>query len=332
MTILVTGGAGFIGSNFIRDWLALEDEPVVNLDLLTYAGSLTNLAELQADSRHIFVHGDICDQTLVSELMLRHAPRAIAHFAGESHVDRSILEPGNFIRTNVFGTYTLLEAARQYFNTQVTRSRARFRFLHLGTDEVYGSLESDAAPFNESHAYRPNSPYSASKAASNHLARSWHRTYSLPVVIANCCNTYGPRQHPEKLIPLMITQALAGQPLPIYGDGNQVRDWLYVSDQCSALRTVLEAGLAGESYNIGGRTERTNIDLARSICVVLDELQPANAPHERLITHVTDRLGHDRRYAVDASKIEQLGWRPNQPFDDGLRSTIRWYIDRTAKK
>jgi dTDP-glucose 4,6-dehydratase len=332
MTILVTGGAGFIGSNFILDWLAQSREPIVNLDLLTYAGNLANLDELRADPRHIFVRGDIRDEALVDSVLQEHAPRAIAHFAAETHVDRSIQRPDNFIQTNVSGTFVLLEAARRHHAKMTPEPGSRFRFLHVSTDEVFGSLEPHAPPFTELHRYAPNSPYSASKAASNHLVRAWHRTYDLPVLTANCCNSYGPRQFPEKLIPLVIRNALAAETLPIYGDGQQVRDWLHVSDQCAALRTVLEKGQPGENYNIGGRNERTNVSLVQSICDLLDEFHPAGAPHARLIAYVADRPGHDRRYAVDASKVQQLGWIPKQPFDAGLRQTVRWYVDRSTGK
>ncbi|MFP5397314.1 MAG: dTDP-glucose 4,6-dehydratase [Gammaproteobacteria bacterium] len=327
--ILVTGGAGFIGSNFVLDWLAQCDEPVLNLDALTYAGNLRNLASLQGDGRHVFVHGDIGDRALVERLLAEHRPRAIVHFAAESHVDRSIHGPAAFMKTNVEGTFALLEAARGHWGTLDGDARSSFRFLHVSTDEVYGSLGPRDAAFTEEHAYRPNSPYSASKAASDHLVRAWHHTYGLPVVTTNCSNNYGPYQFPEKLIPLMIVNALAGQPLPVYGDGMQVRDWLYVGDHCSGIRAVLERGRIGETYNIGGWNEKPNRDIVATICALLDELRPDPAgPHARLVTHVSDRPGHDRRYAIDARKIErELGWRPAETFDSGIRKTLRWYLD-----
>ncbi|HMM87116.1 dTDP-glucose 4,6-dehydratase [Azohydromonas sp.] len=327
--ILVTGGAGFIGSNFVLDWLAQCDEPVLNLDALTYAGNLRNLASLQGDGRHVFVHGDIGDRALVERLLAEHRPRAIVHFAAESHVDRSIHGPAAFVKTNVEGTFALLEAARGHWGTLDGDARSSFRFLHVSTDEVYGSLGPRDAAFTEEHAYRPNSPYSASKAASDHLVRAWHHTYGLPVVTTNCSNNYGPYQFPEKLIPLMIVNALAGQPLPVYGDGMQVRDWLYVGDHCSGIRAVLERGRIGETYNIGGWNEKPNRDIVATICALLDELRPDPAgPHARLVTHVSDRPGHDRRYAIDARKIErELGWRPAETFDSGIRKTLRWYLD-----
>ncbi|HEX5686741.1 MAG TPA: dTDP-glucose 4,6-dehydratase [Ideonella sp.] len=330
--ILVTGGAGFIGSNFVLDWLengATGDEPVVNLDALTYAGNLRNLAALQDDPRHIFVRGDICDRALVDQLLAQHRPRAIVHFAAESHVDRSIHGPGEFMRTNVQGTFTLLESARAHWTALPEAERAAFRFHHVSTDEVYGSLKSGAPAFTETHPYEPNSPYSASKAASDHLVRAWHHTYGLPVVTTNCSNNYGPFHFPEKLIPLMIVNALAGKPLPVYGDGQQIRDWLYVKDHCSGIRAVLQGGRLGETYNIGGWNEQANIDIVKTICALLDELRPDPAgPYARLITHVTDRPGHDRRYAIDARKIErELGWRPAETFDSGIRKTVQWYLD-----
>lgn len=329
MTILVTGGAGFIGSNFVLDWLAGSDEPVVNLDALTYAGNRANLASLDGDARHIFVHGDICDRDLVDRLLAQHRPRAIVHFAAESHVDRSIHGPGEFMRTNVTGTFTLLEAARGYWGALEGEERAAFRFHHVSTDEVYGSLEPNDPPFAETKAYEPNSPYSASKAASDHLVRAWHHTYGLPVVTTNCSNNYGPYHFPEKLIPLIIVNALAGKPLPVYGDGQQVRDWLYVKDHCAAIREVLARGRLGETYNIGGWNEKPNIDIVRTVCALLDEMKPdAAGPYERLITYVKDRPGHDRRYAIDARKIErELGWKPAETFDTGIRKTVRWYLD-----
>jgi len=329
MTILVTGGAGFIGSNFVLDWLAGSDEPVVNLDALTYAGNRANLASLDGDARHVFVHGDICDRELIDRLLAQHHPRAIVHFAAESHVDRSIHGPGEFMRTNVTGTFTLLEAARGYWGALEGDDKAAFRFHHVSTDEVYGSLKPTDPPFAETNAYEPNSPYSASKAASDHLVRAWHHTYGLPVVTTNCSNNYGPYHFPEKLIPLIIVNALAGKPLPVYGDGQQVRDWLYVKDHCAAIREVLARGRLGETYNIGGWNEKPNIDIVRTVCALLDEMRPdASGPYERLITYVKDRPGHDRRYAIDARKIErELGWRPAETFDTGIRKTVRWYLD-----
>ena len=329
MTILVTGGAGFIGSNFVLDWLAQSDERVVNLDALTYAGNLANLAGLQGDERHVFVHGDICDRALVDSLLAAHRPRAIVHFAAESHVDRSIHGPGAFLRTNVEGTFTLLEAARAHWGALQGDEKAAFRFHHVSTDEVYGSLGPGDAAFTEQHRYEPNSPYSASKAASDHLVRAWHHTYGLPVVTTNCSNNYGPFHFPEKLIPLMIVNALAGKPLPVYGDGLQVRDWLYVGDHCSGIRAVLAGGRLGETYNIGGWNEKPNIEIVHTVCALLDELRPDPAgSYRRLITHVKDRPGHDRRYAIDARKIErELGWRPAETFDTGIRRTVRWYLD-----
>ena len=327
--ILVTGGAGFIGANFVLDWLANSDEPILNFDLLTYAGNLETLASLRGDTRHVFVQGDICDRALVDRLLLEHRPRAIVHFAAESHVDRSIQGPGDFVRTNVDGTFTLLEAARGYRATLDAAAQAAFRFLHISTDEVYGSLSPSDPAFAETKAYEPNSPYSASKAASDHLVRAWHHTYGLPVLTTNCSNNYGPCQFPEKLIPLMIVNALAGKPLPIYGDGQNVRDWLYVSDHCSAIREVLARGTPGEVYNVGGWTEKTNLEIVHTICALLDELRPATeGSYTRLITYVTDRPGHDRRYAIDARKIErELGWRPAETFDTGIRKTVQWYLD-----
>lgn len=329
MSILVTGGAGFIGSNFVLDWLAHCDEPVINLDKLTYAGNRENLASLSGDSHHIFVQGDICDRPLIDQLLHQHQPRALVHFAAESHVDRSIHGPGDFMRTNIDGTFTLLEAARAYWNALDEGERLRFRFHHVSTDEVYGSLTADEAPFTETSLYQPNSPYSASKAASDHLVRAWHHTYGLPVTTSNCSNNYGPYHFPEKLIPLMITNALAGKSLPIYGDGLQVRDWLYVTDHCAAIRCILAQGRVGEVYNIGGWNEMANIDIVGQVIALLDELRPDPAgSYSRLITHVTDRPGHDRRYAIDARKIEQeLGWRPTETFATGIRKTVRWYLD-----
>ena len=328
MTILVTGGAGFIGSNFVLGWLAQSDERVVNLDALTYAGNRRNLASLDGDARHVFVHGDIGDRALVDSLLARHRPRALLHFAAESHVDRSIHGPEEFIRTNVHGTFTLLDAARAYWGGLAGDAKAAFRFHHVSTDEVYGSLSADAPAFTETHPYEPNSPYSASKAASDHLVRAWHHTYGLPVLTTNCSNNYGPYHFPEKLIPLMIVNALADRPLPIYGDGMQVRDWLYVGDHCSAIRAVLAHGRVGEVYNIGGWNEQFNRDIVHRICALLDELRPdPQGPYARLITHVKDRPGHDRRYAIDARKIEhELGWRPAETFDTGIRKTVQWYL------
>ncbi|WP_377160934.1 dTDP-glucose 4,6-dehydratase [Roseateles sp. UC29_93] len=328
MTILVTGGAGFIGSNFVLDWFKTSDEPVVNLDTLTYAGNLENLASLKDDARHVFVQGDICDRALVDQLLATHQPRAIVHFAAESHVDRSIHGPGAFMRTNVEGTFTLLEAARAFWSALEGDAKAAFRFHHVSTDEVYGSLKAEDPPFAETNPYEPNSPYSASKAASDHLVRAWHHTYGLPVVTTNCSNNYGPYHFPEKLIPLMIVNALAGKPLPVYGDGQQIRDWLYVTDHCSGIRAVLAGGTLGETYNIGGWNEQANIDIVKTVCALLDELRPDLAgPYARLITYVKDRPGHDRRYAIDARKIERdLGWRPAETFETGIRKTVQWYL------
>ena len=329
MTLLVTGGAGFIGANFVLDWLAGSDEPVVNLDALTYAGNLANLAPLQGDARHIFVHGDIGNRALVDQLLATHRPRAVLHFAAESHVDRSIHGPGDFIRTNVQGSFTLLESVRAHWSALAALPKAAFRFHHVSTDEVYGSLAPDEPAFTEDHPYQPNSPYSASKAASDHLVRAWHHTYGLPVLTSNCSNNYGPLHFPEKLIPLMIVNALAGKPLPIYGDGMQVRDWLYVGDHCSAIRAVLAGGRVGHTYNVGGWNEMPNRDIVHAVCGLLDELRPSAAgPYSRLISHVTDRPGHDRSYAIDARKIErELGWRPAETFASGIRKTVQWYLD-----
>lgn len=330
MTILVTGGAGFIGANFVLDWLAQNDEPVINLDKLTYAGNPRSLLALEGDKRHKLVVGDICDALLVGDLLKRHRPRAIINLAAESHVDRSIHGPEAFIQTNIVGTFRLLESVRAYWNEMDSAARASFRFLHVSTDEVYGSLPTDGAAFTETHRYEPNSPYSASKAASDHLVRAYHHTYGLPLVTTNCSNNYGPLQFPEKLIPLVIANALAGKPLPIYGDGQQVRDWLYVKDHCSGLRRVLEAGRVGETYNIGGWNERPNLAVVTEICALLDALRPRTdgIPYKQLITFVQDRPGHDRRYAIDALKIsKELGWRPAETFDTGLRKTVQWYLD-----
>jgi dTDP-glucose 4,6-dehydratase len=327
MTVLVTGGAGFIGANFVRDWLAQCDEPVVNLDKLTYAGNLENFADLERDERHIFVRGDIGDRPLVDRLLARHRPRAIINFAAESHVDRSIHGPADFIQTNVMGTFHLLEAARHYWPGLSTPSA--FRFLHVSTDEVYGSLGPDDPPFTESSPYAPNSPYSASKAASDHLVRAYYHTYGLPVLTTNCSNNYGPYQFPEKLIPLTIHNALKGEALPIYGDGQHRRDWLFVADHCRAVRRVLEAGQPGEVYNIGGETEKANLDIVHTLCRLLDAMHPDPAgSYQRLISHVKDRLGHDRRYSIDTTKIHrELDWRPSESFETGIAKTVRWYLD-----
>lgn len=326
--ILVTGGAGFIGANFVLHWLAETGEPVVNLDKLTYAGNLENLAAIKNDPRHLFVRGDIGDGRRVAELLGRHRPRAIVHFAAESHVDRSIHGPEDFIHTNVVGTFRLLEEARAYWQALPEPERLGFRFLHVSTDEVYGSLEPEAPPFSETTPYAPNSPYSASKAASDHLVRAYHRTYGLPTLTTNCSNNYGPFQFPEKLIPLMVLNALQGKPLPVYGDGQNVRDWLYVADHCRALCAVLERGRVGETYTIGGAAEKTNLEVVKTICAILDELRPGAAPHARLIAFVKDRPGHDRRYAMDAGKIRsELGWAPRESFESGLRKTVRWYLE-----
>ncbi len=330
MTILVTGAAGFIGSNFVLDWLKTSSETVINLDKLTYAGNRHNLATIQDDPRHTLVQGDIGDQSLVPQLLATHRPRAILNFAAESHVDRSIHGPGEFIQTNIVGTFHLLEAARDYWMQLEDAEKANFRFLHVSTDEVYGTLTASDAPFAEQNRYEPNSPYSASKAASDHLVRAWHHTYGLPVLTTNCSNNYGPYHFPEKLIPLTITNALAGKPLPIYGDGLQVRDWLYVGDHCSGIRRVLEAGTIGETYNIGGWNEQTNISIVQKICALLDERRPRadGTSYATQITHVKDRPGHDRRYAIDARKIEQqLGWRPAETFETGIRKTVDWYLE-----
>ena len=329
MTILITGAAGFIGANFVLDWLALSQESVVNLDKLTYAGNLETLASVQGDDRHIFVQGDIGDNALVSRLLAQHRPRAVINFAAESHVDRSIHSPDDFIQTNIVGTFRLLEAVRAYWGNLPADDKAAFRLLHVSTDEVYGSLGAGDAAFTEQHRYEPNSPYSASKAASDHLVRAYHHTYGLPVLTTNCSNNYGPYHFPEKLIPLMIVNALAGKPLPVYGDGMQIRDWLYVKDHCSAIRRVLEAGKLGEVYNIGGWNEKPNIDIVNTVCALLDELRPRadGASYNTQISYVKDRPGHDRRYAIDASKIERdLGWKPAETFDTGIRKTVQWYL------
>ncbi len=351
MTLLVTGGAGFIGGNFVLDWIAGSDEPVVNRDKLTYAGNLETLASVAADPRHVFVQGDIGDRALVDKLLAEHRPRAVIHFAAESHVDRSIHGPGDFIQTNIVGTFNLLESVRGYWSalpnvgavsdrdktvpggpsrSETAPTQEGFRFLHVSTDEVYGSLAKDDPAFAETNRYEPNSPYSASKAASDHLVRAWHHTYGLPVLTTNCSNNYGPYHFPEKLIPLMIVNALAGKPLPVYGDGMQIRDWLYVKDHCSAIRRVLEAGRLGETYNVGGWNEKPNIEIVKTVCALLDELRPKadGSSYATQITFVTDRPGHDRRYAIDARKLEaELGWKPAETFETGIRKTVQWYLD-----
>lgn len=330
MTILVTGGAGFIGANFVLDWLAQSDERVINLDKLTYAGNLENLNSLDGDARHLFVHGDIGDSALIERLLAEHQPRAIVNFAAESHVDRSIHGPEDFIETNIVGTFRLLEAVRAHWKSLASDAQQTFRFLHVSTDEVYGSLGKDEPAFNERHQYEPNSPYSASKAASDHLVRAYHHTYGLPVLTTNCSNNYGPYHFPEKLIPLMIVNALAGKDLPVYGDGQQIRDWLYVKDHCSAIRRVLEAGTVGEVYNVGGWNEKPNLDIVHTVCALLDELRPRadGQPYQQQIAYVTDRPGHDRRYAIDATKLaDELGWKPAETFETGIRKTVQWYLD-----
>jgi dTDP-glucose 4,6-dehydratase len=329
-TIIVTGGAGFIGSNFVLHWLAQESSPLVNLDCLTYAGNLGNLASISGHGRYEFIHGDINDRGLVARLLRQHQPAALVHFAAESHVDRSILGPEEFVRTNIHGTFSLLEEARRYYSDLAPSDKQRFRFLHVSTDEVYGSLRDDDPAFCETTAYAPNSPYAASKAASDHLVRAYFHTYNLPTLTTNCSNNYGPFQFPEKLIPLMIHNALQGKALPVYGDGKNIRDWLYVEDHCSALRCVLHNGRCGETYNIGGRSERYNIDVVHTICAVLDELRPnsPHKPHALLVNFVPDRPGHDRRYAIDSSRIErELGWKPQMTFESGIRDTVAWYLD-----
>ena len=352
MAILVTGAAGFIGANFVLDWLAQHDEPIINLDKLTYAGNLDSLKSLKADVRHIFVQGDIGDSALVSSLLKQYQPRAVINFAAESHVDRSIFGPSDFIQTNIVGTFNLLESVRAYWTALAPALKTAFRFLHISTDEVYGSLSATEAPFAETNTYEPNSPYSASKAASDHLVRAWHHTYGLPVLTTNCSNNYGPYHFPEKLIPLIILNALAGKPLPIYGDGQQIRDWLYVKDHCAAIRRVLAAGRVGQTYNIGGWNEKANLEVlhvgkvgetynvggwnekanivvVRTICALLDELKPkASGRYEEQITFVEDRAGHDRRYAIDARKLEkELGWKPVETFESGIRKTVLWYLE-----
>ena len=328
--ILVTGGAGFIGANFVLDWLAAGDEPVVNLDKLTYAGNLGNLASVEGDARHRFVRGDIGDGALVGALLAQHRPRAIINFAAESHVDRSIHGPADFIATNVVGTFSLLETVRSWWSALPGGERSAFRFVHISTDEVYGSLGAGDPPFSETTAYAPNSPYSASKAASDHLVRAWHHTFGMPVVTTNCSNNYGPRQFPEKLIPLMIVNALAGKPLPVYGDGGNVRDWLYVGDHCTSIRAVLAGGQPGATYNVGGNAETTNLVVVRTICDILAELRPGR-DYASQIAFVADRPGHDRRYAIDASKIRrELQWTPAETFATGMRRTVEWYLDNGA--
>ena len=333
MTILVTGCAGFIGSNFVHTWLSSSNETVINLDKLTYAGNLENLKSLEGDKRHIFVKGDIGDRALVSSLLSEHKPRAVLNFAAESHVDRSIHGPGDFIETNVLGTFNLLESVRAYWQELSAAEGEAFRFLHVSTDEVYGTLSPNDPAFAETKNYEPNSPYSASKAASDHLVRAWHHTYGLPVLTTNCSNNYGPYHFPEKLIPLVLLNALAGKPLPIYGDGQQVRDWLYVEDHCRAIVRVLEAGKVGETYNIGGWNEKPNLQVVNTLCSVLDELKPRvdGKRYAKQITFVRDRPGHDRRYAIDARKIErELSWKPQETFETGIRKTVRWYLDNQA--
>ena len=331
--ILVTGGAGFIGSNFVLDWLATSGGPVINLDKLTYAGNPANLASVENDPAYTFVQGDICDPALVARLLEEHKPRAIVHFAAESHVDRSIHGPEAFLRTNIDGTFTLLQAARQYYGTLTDEAKDHFRFLHVSTDEVYGTLAPGDPAFHEETPFAPNSPYAASKASSDHLVRAWVHTYGLPAIITNCSNNYGPFQFPEKLIPLMIANALQGKPLPVYGDGQQIRDWLFVLDHCRAIRTVLESGRIGETYNVGGNNQRANLDVVNTLCSLLDELVPnsPHKPHAQLITYVKDRPGHDRRYAIDARKIQRdLNWFPQESFETGLRKTVEWYLANAA--
>ncbi|BBH47465.1 dTDP-glucose 4,6-dehydratase [Pseudomonas sp. KU43P] len=333
MTILVTGGAGFIGANFVLDWVSQSGETLVNLDKLTYAGNLQSLASLEGNAQHVFVHGDIGDGPLVQRLLAEYRPRAVLNFAAESHVDRSIHGPQAFVETNVVGTFQLLEAVRGYWQSLHEADRAEFRLLHVSTDEVYGSLTAGEPAFTETHQYQPNSPYSASKAASDHLVRAYHHTYGLPVLTTNCSNNYGPLHFPEKLIPLMIVNALAGKPLPVYGDGQQIRDWLYVKDHCSAIRRVLEAGTVGEVYNVGGWNEKPNLEIVRCVCTLLDELRPRadGKPYAAQITYVADRPGHDRRYAIDARKLErELGWKPAETFETGIRKTVQWYLDNAA--
>ena len=331
MAILVTGAAGFIGGNFALDWLAQSDETVINLDKLTYAGNLDTLKSLQNDARHVFIKGDIGDSILVAKLLEEYRPRAVVNFAAESHVDRSIMGPSDFIQTNIVGTFNLLESVRGYWISLSDEDKADFRFLHVSTDEVYGTLAAGDQPFSETNTYQPNSPYSASKAASDHLVRAWHHTYGLPVLTTNCSNNYGPYHFPEKLIPLVILNAIAGKPLPIYGDGQQIRDWLYVKDHCSAIRRVLAVGVVGETYNVGGWNEKTNLEVVHTICRLLDELQPKQqGTYAEQITFVQDRLGHDRRYAIDARKLErELGWKPTETFESGIRKTVEWYLSHS---
>lgn len=331
--ILTTGGAGFIGSNFVLDWFNVSDEPLVNLDKLTYAGNLENLASLKDNPHHIFVKGDIGDVDLIRQLLKEHQPRAVVNFAAESHVDRSIHGPEDFIQTNIVGTFHLLEAVREYWGGLPEQEKAAFRFLHVSTDEVYGSLGKEDPAFRETNRYEPNSPYSASKAASDHLVRAYHHTYGLPVLTTNCSNNYGPYHFPEKLIPLCIQNALGGKPLPIYGDGQQIRDWLYVKDHCSAIRRVLEAGKLGEVYNVGGWNEKANLEVVGTLCDILDDISPRadGKSYKTQITFVTDRPGHDRRYAIDATKLErELGWKPAETFETGIRKTVQWYLDNQA--
>ncbi len=331
--ILVTGGAGFIGANFVLEWLARTGEPLINLDKLTYAGNLASLAAVQGDPRHVFVRGDIGDRTLAERLLARYKPRAVVNFAAESHVDRSIHGPADFIETNVVGTFNLLEAVRAHWNGMEGEAKENFRFLHVSTDEVYGSLEKNDPAFSETTPYAPNSPYSASKAASDHLVRAYHHTYGLPTLTTNCSNNYGPYQFPEKLIPLVIHNAISGKPLPIYGDGSNIRDWLYVTDHCHAIMAVLEKGRVGETYNVGGNNEKTNLEVVKTICAILDELHPDSpvTPHEKLITFVKDRPGHDARYAIDSRKIQhELDWRPQESFESGIRKTVIWYLENAA--
>jgi dTDP-glucose 4,6-dehydratase len=329
--ILVTGGAGFIGSNFVLDWLAQSSEPILNIDKLTYAGNLKNLAALKDDARHVFVRADICDRAQMESLLAEHKPRAIIHFAAESHVDRSIHGPGEFINTNINGTFSLLEAARAYWTGMADDAKAAFRFLHVSTDEVFGTLGPNDPPFSETTPYAPNSPYSASKAAADHLVRAYRHTYGMPVVTTNCSNNYGPYHFPEKLIPLMIANALAGKPLPVYGDGQQVRDWLYVSDHCAAIRRVLQDGQLGETYNVGGWNEMANLTVVHTLCDILDKLAPKANSYREQITYVKDRPGHDRRYAIDASKLErELGWKPAETFETGIMKTVQWYLANQA--
>jgi dTDP-glucose 4,6-dehydratase len=330
MSIIVTGGAGFIGANFVLDWLARHDELIINLDKLTYAGNLENLASVQGDARHIFMRGDIGETALVDQLLAEHRPRAVINFAAESHVDRSIHGPAEFIQTNIVGTFHLLESVRAYWEALEGEAKDRFRFLHVSTDEVYGSLPNDAPAFRETNRYEPNSPYSASKAAGDHLVRAYYHTYGLPVLTTNCSNNYGPYHFPEKLIPLCILNALAGKSLPIYGDGQQIRDWLYVRDHCGAIRLVLEGGRVGEIYNVGGWNEKANLEVVQALCAILDDLQPRadGRSYKSQITFVKDRPGHDRRYAIDSSKLEhELGWKPQETFETGLRKTVAWYLD-----